>query len=168
MTSAELMGVLLLIIALLLFILEIKLSGFGLAGIGAIVALIVALILLSSSWASLPFLLVGGVMLAGLFIFFAFLAHRATKNRVVTGEAGMIGLEGRVETALLPEGKVSIRGEIWDAWSPVRLERGEAVRVTGIRGLRLEVMAVKLERILPPTSVVQTEQDKDLPSKLKE
>jgi membrane-bound ClpP family serine protease len=64
----------------------------------------------------------------------------------VTGDAGMIGLEGRTETALAPAGKVFVRGELWDAWSQLPLERGVPVRVVGVRGLKLEVTSAELDR----------------------
>ncbi|MEW6736836.1 MAG: NfeD family protein [Acidobacteriota bacterium] len=162
MTPAELMGVILIILALVLFLLEIKAPGFGLAGVCGVMTLIGGLILLFGfSWASLPFLIAGAIFLTSLFAFLALLARRALKNRVVTGEAGMIGLEGHAETALLPEGKVSVRGEIWDAWSTVRLERGEPIRVTGIRGLRLEVTAANERALARPVSAVPSQTDRN-------
>ena len=73
----------------------------------------------------------------------------------MTGDVGMIGLEGRAETDLLPEGKVFVRGELWDAVSVGRLERGHPVRVTGVRGLRLEVADAAADpSVPPPRSVV--------------
>lgn len=151
MSPNELIGAGLIGLAVLFFLLEIKIPGFGLLGAGGVVALVAGIVaLFGLSWATLPVLIAVAVPLAGLFAFMAVLARRAQQNKVVTGEAGMIGLEGRTETALLPEGKVLVRGELWDAWSPVRLERGAQVRVTGVRGLRLEVSAVGGGRAIPP------------------
>jgi membrane-bound serine protease (ClpP class) len=105
-------------------------------------------------------LIAAAIPLLALFSFLAVLAHRARYNKVVTGDAGMIGLEGRAETDLLPEGKVLVRGELWDAWSPMRLERGQPVRVTGVRGLLLEVAAASGHcAVLPPRSVVRADED---------
>jgi len=164
MPPTEIVGLSLLIIAFILLLLELKVSGFGLLGIGGIAALVAGLILLFGlSGASLPFLILVTIPIVLLLAFMSYLTYKARKNRVVTGEAGMVGLEGRAETSLLPEGKVSVRGELWDAWSPIRIERGELVRVTGVRGLRLEVTTASPDRIpgrpisaLPPEQETKT------------
>lgn len=141
-------GIVFVIIAAVLLLLELKVSGFGLLGIAGIAALVAGLILIFGlSPASLPILLAVTIPLVILISMMAILTHRARKIKVSTGEAGMVGLEGRAETSLLPEGKVSVRGELWDAWSHVRIERGESVRVVGVRGLKLEVTASAPNRI---------------------
>ena len=152
MSPTELMGLGLIIIAVLLFLLEVKVPGFGAVGAGGVVALVAGLILLFGlTTAALPVIAALAVPLVLFFAFLAVLAHRARKRKVVTGDAGMVGLEGQAETALMPEGKVFVRGELWDAWSPVRLERGAPVRVTGVRGLRLEVTAASPDHALRPS-----------------
>ena len=163
MTPTEFTGLGLIILALALFLVEIKAPGFGVAGVGGTAALIAGLVLLFGlSWVSLPALLIAGASLAGLCLFLAVLSYRARRLRVVTGEAGMVGLEGRAETPLLPEGKVCVRGELWDAWSPVRLERGTRVRIVAVRGLRVEVTAADPDRALVgPVSAVPPEPDGD-------
>ena len=152
MGPTELVGIALLIAAVFLLLLEVKVPGFGAFGIAGIVALVAGLVLLLGlTMASLPLLLVLALPIVIFFAFLAVLAHRARGMKVTTGEAGMVGLEGRVETALMPSGKVVVRGELWDAWSPVRLERGVPVRVTGVRGLRLDVTAISPDHALPPS-----------------
>lgn len=160
MSPTDILGLGLLLLSAVLMLLEIKTAGFGAFGIGGVVALIAGLwLLVGSSPYALPVLVVVALPLLAIFAFLAVLAHRARRNKVVTGDAGMIGLEGKAETDLVPDGKVLVRGELWDAWSPVRLERGEPVRVTGVRGLRLEVSAAAGRRTLAPRSVVTGEED---------
>lgn len=164
MTPTELMGLGFILLALLLLVVEVKTAGFGLSGVSGALALFLGLVLLFGlSWATLPFLLLSSLLLVGLFAFLGYLAYQARQNKVVTGEAGMIGLEGRAETALLPEGKVCVRGEIWDAWSPVRLEPGMRVRVIGVRGLKLEVTAADPTQALraSPLSALLNESEHD-------
>lgn len=152
MGPTELAGIALLIAAVFLLLLEVKVPGFGAFGVVGLVALLAGLVmLLGLTVASLPLLVLLALPIVALFAFLAVLAHRARAIKVTTGEAGMVGLEGRAETALMPSGKVVVRGELWDAWSPVRLERGVPVRVTGVRGLRLEVTAISPDRALPPS-----------------
>jgi len=161
MSPTETLGIGLLLLSAILFLLEVKTAGFGALGAGGVVALVAGLwLLLGSSPFAIPVLIAAAIPLLALFSFLAVLAHRARNNKVVTGDAGMIGLEGRAETDLLPEGKVLVRGELWDAWSPMRLERGQPVRVTGVRGLLLEVAAASGHRaVLPPRSVVRADED---------
>ena len=53
--------------------------------------------------------------------------------------AGMIGEIGVAQTALVPQGKVSVHGEIWNAVSSVQIGAGDSVRVTAVDGLMLRV-----------------------------
>jgi membrane-bound serine protease (ClpP class) len=150
MGPPEFVGLTLVVLAVFLLLLEVKVPGFGVLGVAGAVALVAGLVmLLGLTAASLPLLVALALPLIALFAFLAVLAHGARRRKVVTGDAGMVGLEGRAESALMPEGKVFVRGELWDAWSPVRLERGAPVRVTGVRGLRLEVTAVSPEHAIP-------------------
>lgn len=63
------------------------------------------------------------------------------KARVVTGAEGMIGKIGKVATALAPEGKVLVRGELWTATARdgASIEPGAKVRVVTINGMELTV-----------------------------
>ena len=150
MSPSEFLGVGLVLLSLVFFILEVKAPGLGALGAGGVIALVAGLYLLLGASVTLPLLVVAAVPIVAVFAFLTALAHRARRNKVVTGDVGMIGLEGRAETDLLPDGKVFVRGELWDAWSPVRLERGQPVRVIGVRGLRLEVSSADADASLPP------------------
>jgi membrane-bound ClpP family serine protease len=75
---------------------------------------------------------------------FFFIVHRAVvpslRRRKVTGTEGMIGLTGEVMQPLKPAGIVKIKGEYWKARSVEGdIEVGDAVEVTRIDGLNLEV-----------------------------
>jgi membrane-bound serine protease (ClpP class) len=67
------------------------------------------------------------------------IAVRARRNKVTTGVEGLVGKIGIAQTALMPEGKVFVHGEIWNATSLTPVGVGEQVRVRGVKGLRLEV-----------------------------
>jgi membrane-bound serine protease (ClpP class) len=159
MSPSEFLGVGLVLLSLLFFVLEVKTPGLGALGAGGIITLVAGLyMLLGASPAALPLLVAAVLPILVVFGFLTVLAHRARRNKIVTGDAGMIGLEGRAETDLLPEGKVFVRGELWDAVSPERLERGRPVRVTGVRGLRLEVADADADPSVPSSrSVVRLE-----------
>jgi membrane-bound serine protease (ClpP class) len=64
----------------------------------------------------------------------------------------MIGLMGRAETAIAPEGTIFVRGELWKARSKMNVARGESVRVTGMDGLTLDVQAEMHATVIPTTA----------------
>src|SRR3984885_10118681 len=57
------------------------------------------------------------------------IALRARRNKVVTGARGLIGETGVVQSALSPQGKVFVHGELWDAVASTSLPAGEMVIV---------------------------------------
>ncbi len=146
MLPINLLGVVLILVAIGLFVLEAKLGGFGVIALGGIVAAVIgSLILIDVPYPELrlPLKLVLAVVIPFgiVFTFVMRLAMRARRAKVTTGSAGMIGLIGRVETAIAPEGTIFVRGELWKARSKMSIAPGESVRVTGMDGLVLEVEA---------------------------
>ena len=67
------------------------------------------------------------------------IAMRARRNKIVTGEQGLIGEIGTAQSALAPSGKIFVHGEIWDAVSAVTVPAGERVVVRQVDGLTLRV-----------------------------
>jgi membrane-bound serine protease (ClpP class) len=137
-------GALLIAVALALFVLEAKVQGFGVLGLGGVVAAVIGSLILidvPNPEMRLPLGLVLAVVIpfALILIVMVRLALRARQTRVTTGLAGMIGLKGRAETAIGPEGRVFVRGELWRARSQTKIAAGENVRVVGVEGLTLEV-----------------------------
>jgi len=72
-------------------------------------------------------------------VFLMSIALKARRNKVVTGEQGMIGEVGVAQTALSPNGKVFVHGEIWDASASAPVSVGESVVVRRVEGLQLKV-----------------------------
>jgi membrane-bound serine protease (ClpP class) len=137
-------GALLIAVALALFVLEAKVQGFGVLGLGGVVAAVIGSLILidvPNPEMRLPLGLVLAVVIpfALILIVMVRLALRARQTRVSTGLAGMIGLKGRAETAIEPEGRVFVRGELWRARSQTKIAAGENVRVVGVEGLTLNV-----------------------------
>src|SRR6202453_1574424 len=67
------------------------------------------------------------------------IAVRARRNKVVTGEQGLIGEIGIAQTLLAPAGKVFVHGDLWDAVSIVPIPAGERIVVRQVDGLTLKV-----------------------------
>lgn len=137
-------GLLLIILAIILFILEIKIVSFGVLTIGGIIAMTIGSLMLFES--PLPFfqlslkVILPGVIITALFFFLTIkLALQAYKQKPVTGAEGLVGLEGRAKTDIHKEGMVFVHGETWKAWSDEPIKAGEKVIVEKMEHLKLKV-----------------------------
>jgi membrane-bound serine protease (ClpP class) len=82
------------------------------------------------------------------------IAMKARRNKVVTGAQGIVGEVGVAQSALTPQGKVFVHGELWDAVSSVDVAAGTKVVVRGVEGLQLHVDPVSvLEGSRAPATV---------------
>src|ERR1700680_4065927 len=70
------------------------------------------------------------------------IAVRARRNKVVTGEQGLIGEIGIAQTTLAPAGQGLVHGELWDAVSTVPVPAGGRIVVHQVDGLTLRVEPV--------------------------
>ncbi|CAM3437661.1 nodulation protein NfeD [Polaromonas hydrogenivorans] len=121
--------------------------GFGLLGLGGIVAFVMGSVMLIDTDAPayrIPWPLIAGVTLASAAFLLVVLnfALRARQRPVVSGREQMLGATG--EVIVNPDGSVSasILGEVWKVRANAPLGRGQQVRVVGIDGLVLSVEAV--------------------------
>ena len=62
------------------------------------------------------------------------IALKARRNKVVTGAQGLVGETGVAQTALTPQGKVFVHGELWDAIASSPLPAGQLVTVRRVDG----------------------------------
>lgn len=137
-------GMLLILLAMVLFIAEIKVVSHGMLTVGGVIAMIFGSLMLFDS--PEPYLrlswsvILPTVLLTTLFFVFAVAkVVKAHKRRPTTGGEGLVGEEGRADTDIMPEGKVFVRGEYWDAESPERIVKGAKVVVTAVEGMRVRV-----------------------------
>ena len=142
-------GVLLILLGLVLLILEVKVTSFGVLAVGGIAALFFGSLMLIDS--PLPELQIGlrlivpvTLSLAGILLFLVNLAVKAQQQRPVTGAAGMIDETGNALTSIDPGGvgRVRTHGEIWTATANEHIAAGERVKVTDVKGLLLTVRKV--------------------------
>lgn len=137
-------GVLLILLAIVLFLLEIKITSFGLLSVAGVGTLFLGSLMLFDSGVpgfrlSWDVLIAAVAMVSGFFIFVVVLVCRAQVLRPQTGVNGLIGDLGEVREEVSPRGKVFVHGELWNAASRTPVHRGEQVRVVGVKGLLLEV-----------------------------
>jgi membrane-bound serine protease (ClpP class) len=138
-------GLALIALALVLFILEVKVTSHGLLAIGGCAAMLIGSMMLIDS--PLPFmrvslgLIIPSVIATALFFLFVVsMAVRIRQRRVTTGREGLLGLEGVARGAVDSQGgSVFIRGEFWNAHSDETLEDGAPIEVVHVEGLRLLV-----------------------------
>ncbi len=139
-------GILLIMFGLVLLILEVKVTSYGLLGVGGVVSLLLGSMMLIDS--PLPELQIGlrlivpvTLAIASILVFLVTLAVNAQRAAPVSGASGMLDEVGYALTAIDPGGlgRVRTHGEIWTATADNRIEAGTAVRVTAVDGLRLRV-----------------------------
>ena len=139
-------GLMLLLFGLLLFVLEIKVTSFGLLTVGGLVSLILGSMMLIDSpipelQVSLGLILPVAIGFSAIAALLVRLAITAQRQRPAIGPAAMVGKFGQALTPIDPdhEGTVATHGEIWRAAAEEPIPEGSRVRITAIDGLQLRV-----------------------------
>jgi membrane-bound serine protease (ClpP class) len=137
-------GILLMALAMIFFLLEIKVTSYGMLSLAGVVCLFLGALMLYEgddpavrvSW-SVLIPTVG--IVSAFFVCIAGLAFRSQVAATQTGQRGLVGEIGVVRQALDPEGKVFVHGELWKATAGMPIDNGRRVRVTHVEGLTLTV-----------------------------
>jgi membrane-bound serine protease (ClpP class) len=138
-------GLLLIIIGIVLFLLEVKVTSYGLLTASGALSITLGSLMLFDS--PLPFLrislsiIIPATIVTAIFFMITFrLAYKAHKRRPITGIEGLEGLEGITKTEVGPQGgMVRVHGEIWAATSDKLIGKDEQVIVESVSGLKLKV-----------------------------
>jgi membrane-bound serine protease (ClpP class) len=130
--------------AFALFAAEAKFASHGVLTIGGIALLTLGGLLLVDSpipemRVHLLTALAVSIPLGLITAFLMTIALKARRNKVVTGAQGLVGETAVAQTALSPQGKVFVHGELWDAVASSALPPGQLVVVRRIDGLTLHV-----------------------------
>ncbi len=137
-------GFLLIFLALIFFIMEMKITSYGLLSIAGIVSFLLGSLMLFEgtspemkvSWrVMLPTLAV----VSAFFIVVAGLVFKSQVSKPKTGAEGLLGKIGVVKSNIDPEGKVLIHGELWKARARKPIPEGASVQVVNVVDLVLEV-----------------------------
>jgi membrane-bound serine protease (ClpP class) len=140
-------GVALIFVGLTLFILEVKVTSYGLLTIGGVISFILGSLMLFNGpipalRVSMGVVLPTAVVVAFLTGFLLTRVLKAHRQRPMTGYEGMVGDVGRAIGELAPNGKVAVHGEYWDATATGgTIPAGSAVRVVAVHERRLDVVA---------------------------
>jgi len=146
MLPVNFVGILLMALAIIFFILEIKVTSYGMLSVAGTIALFLGGLMLfkESDYGIRVSLGVLVPAVGAVSVFFAVVAGLAFKAQVAgarTGLSGMIGEIGIVKQAIDPEGKVAVHGELWKARADAALAAGQTVRVVAVDGLTMTVEA---------------------------
>jgi membrane-bound serine protease (ClpP class) len=138
-------GLLLLLLAVILFVLELFVSSNGILGLSGLVALLLGSLMLFNTprtgisiaaevlWTT--FICVSSFLGAVVY-----LATKASLSKPLSGMEGLIGEKGAVTEAVGPkDGRVFLHGELWTAVSEADIPVGVEIRVVGFKGMKLRV-----------------------------
>ena len=137
-------GLALIFLAVIFFILEIKITSYGMLTVAGVICLVLGSLMLFKT--PEPALRVSVQLIAMLSTFtllvvgfLAWMALRAQRAPVRTGIEGLVHEVGRAQSALAPRGKVLVHGEIWDAVAEEPVAAGDPVEVVAVRNFTLAV-----------------------------
>jgi len=146
-------GIFLIVLATVLFILEVKVASFGALTVAGIVSLVAGSFLLVDG--PVPELRVPWTMifpmsvtLAALMMFVVYLVRKAHQGPVGTGVEGLIGATGTVSEPLTPTGRIYVHGEIWNT----RSVAGDVAAGSEVTIVRVEDMTLFVQPVVPGKS----------------
>lgn len=137
-------GLLLILLGIAFMVAEVFVSGFGILGIGGVVAFAFGSVLLFDAdtlGRSISLSLIAAVSLVSL-VFFVLVMNlfiRSRSVKIVSGAEEMIGADAEVVKSDEEGYHVLCHGEIWYAQSDTPLTVGQKVQVTELHGLVLNI-----------------------------
>jgi membrane-bound serine protease (ClpP class) len=151
----NIIGVLLIFLALAFFILEAKYTSHGVLAIGGIISMLLGALMLvrsplTGAGVSLGVALGATLPFAAIAVMLMRLVLRSRSWKPQTGAEEMLSEVGEVREAIGaagakdPRGMVFVHGELWRAAAGQPIPRGVRVRVLGVDGLTLRVEPIEV------------------------
>jgi membrane-bound serine protease (ClpP class) len=145
-------GLLLILVAVILFILEVKVPSYGVLTIGGVIAMFMGSLMLIDIDPALEgdflrirlaVILPAVATTAAFFLFIVTKGILAQRQRPLTGLPALIGMRGIARSEIGPghAGRVLVRGELWTAEAAEPIAIGDEVRIVSGTGLTLRVAA---------------------------
>ena len=133
-------GLALILLALVLFIAEIKVVSYGMLSVSGVICLVLGSVMLFDNDEQLVRISISVMApvltaVAAFFVCLAYLAGKAQLRKSVTGSEGLVGLYGEVAD----NGWVRVQGELWKAPGSEAFELGTRIVVRGMEGMELDV-----------------------------
>ena len=153
------LGLGLILIAFVLFVMEVSTPTNGALAITGTVILIAGLLVLFNSPNSPEFARLSvsaaisiGVVTASFFIFVLVMVVRTQRQKPITGAEALVGKSGPVRSALSSGqkkppyiGQILVAGELWRAQADEPIDEGVSVVVTAVNGFTLTVQKTNTE-----------------------
>jgi membrane-bound serine protease (ClpP class) len=151
--SVSWIGITLIVLALILYVAEVKITSHGLLGVLGTISLILGGLFLFNSPSgavrvSWPVILIVAIV---ALLFFAVVVRKvsaAMHRPHATGLNSLVGATGVVRAPLAPLGQVKVHGELWRA----RAEEGELLRNEPIEVIDIEGLTLVVRRQAEPAS----------------
>lgn len=149
-------GLGLIVIAFVLFLLEVKAPVHGALAVTGVITMFAGFMVLFNSPGTPAFArmsIASAVLItlptAVFFIFLVFMVVRGQRRKPITGQQGLIGQTGTVRQTITTQpgadhfaGMVLVQGELWRAAASDLIDEGEEVEVTAVQGFTLQVKRV--------------------------
>jgi membrane-bound serine protease (ClpP class) len=144
-------GLALILLAIILFIAEIKVTSYGMLTVGGVISLLIGSMMLIDTSSpfekaieiSMSVIITTIIIIAATFSVLSYLVLKAHKRKAMGGESGMIGETGEVfEDIVNGKGMVKVLGELWNAESAEVLQKGDKVKVINVHDLTIKVQRV--------------------------
>jgi membrane-bound serine protease (ClpP class) len=145
--SVNYAGILFILLAVIFFILEMKVMSHGLLSFAGVLVLVLGSLMLfrvagNTNRLAMSVFIPTVLIISGFFVTVATIAFRAQIRRPQIGTEALSGMIGEVKRDLIPEGTVFVNGELWNATADENLFTGEKVEVISVENLRLKVRKI--------------------------
>jgi len=141
-------GLVLILLAIIMFIAEIKITSYGLLTVGGAISMFLGSIMLVDS--PIPFLQISWIVIVSavlvtvmFFLFVVGMGIKAQRRKPILGKEATVGSIGIARTDIDPRGQVFIEGELWTAFSSQPIKKGEKIRAVRLEHMQLEVESVE-------------------------
>jgi membrane-bound serine protease (ClpP class) len=137
-------GALLILFSIILFILELKITSYGILTIGGIIAFVLGATMLFDApipemRISLKVIATSVILIGATMAFLLIMVVTLHRKKVTTGIQGMLQEVGTAQTDIHQFGQVFVHGEIWNATASNPIQKGEKVKILSVDGLTLRV-----------------------------
>ncbi|MFH2055620.1 MAG: nodulation protein NfeD [bacterium] len=124
----------LILVAIIMFLLEIKVTSYGVLSIGGTIALVLGGLMLVDSpesflRVSLPVIITVTICVGGFLLFAVGFVIRSHRKQVITGYEGLVNQIAKVTQPIDGEGMIYVAGALWRAVADMPIAKGERVRV---------------------------------------
>ncbi len=140
-------GFLIILLAVIFFIAELKVTSHGILSTAGVVCLVLGSLMMfrfpdRGIELAMSVFVPTVAVISGFFVTVATLAFRAQTGKPVTGAEALVGEVGEVKRDINPEGKVFVSGELWNAQSDDTILAGEKAEVVEVHNLKLKVKKI--------------------------